>query len=283
MRAANAGLVSLDLRAEVLEVTKGLEEYGRQVDFALAKGLNATVKQAQLAGQASIDKHFTVAEGRDRFLKNMIKVPQGGWATKNNLQVTLSVLGPNANEKRGAVLRRHEDGGTETRSGGELDAFFIPAHAFRPSDTSLPPRALYPSALGLRPRMDVSGGSVAPGLRTSKKGKLVGSASKGRKFTNELTGTKEGRTFILLRFDNPAGRTPGIYEVIKKGGGFLEGGKGGPRATHLHSELRLMWLFKKRITLPKRFDFEGTVQEVFDKQFADNFRREFAAAIATAF
>jgi hypothetical protein len=231
----------------------------RQVPFAMSLALNETAKLAQLRVQQSLDTRFTINPSRKEFFRRLIKIPRGGFATKTNLRVELDITGPTNAPGRNALLKRHVDGGLFTKD-DPLNPFFIPSKTLRPGAYDLPPRALYPKALRLQEQQGVSG-TLASTARTTKRGKTVIVSQRG----NRKTAQRAGMTFFVVPFDNPLGRTPGIY-VRKKG----------------EDNIHLLWLYKKRISIKPRLPFENDVRTVFDAQFDKQFVRALERAMATA-
>lgn len=236
-----------------------LEKNARQLPFALSLALNETAKLAQIRVQQSLNTRFTIAPSKQEFFRRLVKIPRGGFATKSKLYVDLDLFGPNNAPGRADLLKRHVKGGTFTEH-DPFNPFFIPAHALRPGNYDLPPRALYPKNLRLMDRKDVVGTLPAQGRRT-KKGGVVFASRRG----NTPVTKRAGKTFFVVPFDNPKGRTPGIY--MRKDG---------------QKDVELLWLFTKRIHVPARLPFAEDVRKVVDERFNAEFTRALARAIATA-
>lgn len=251
--------MSVNLKVK-FDVPKNLAlNNAKQVPFALSLALNETAKLAQLRIQQSLDTRFTIAPSRQEFFRRLVKIPKGGFATKNNPRVELELFGPNNAPGRVNLLKRHVKGGTFTEH-DPLHPFFIPAKGLRPGAFDLPPRALYPKNLRLQDRKDVVGTLPAKARRTKKGGVVITSTRPNTRITK-----RSGKVFFLVPFDNPKGRTPGIYVRKAK-----------------DQDVELLWLYTKRITIPPRLPFEADVREVFSKRFDAEFSRAFARAVATA-
>lgn len=235
----------LTIEVDPRPITEGFSRLvQRQVPYATALALNETAKVVQRTEQEAQDRRFTIAPARRAFMRRLVKIPRGSWATKQRPEVTVRILGPENDEGRGALLDRHEDGGTQVAR-DPLRPFFIPADVLRPGEYDLPPRKLYPSALGLAPYRLISGGETVRGARTTKRG------------TVQLRGKL--RTFVI-----PVGNTQntgaGIYQREGK------------------EEIQRLWLLSPRVRLKARLRFRASATETA----AEELPRQFVAALAKA-
>jgi hypothetical protein len=127
----------------------------------------------------------------------------------------------------------------------------IPSTNIRPSFGDLAPRGLYPKNLRLVPRRGVKGIMLAK-LHVTARG------------VPQLKGKL--RTFVL---------DPSVHRGVKTWGVYQRFGPG-PR------DVRLIWTYKVRIPIPKRFDFVPVGERVVADRWPIRWAEAFAQAIRSA-
>jgi hypothetical protein len=147
---------SIDLRP-FSAAFKALVE--KQWPFATANAINATARDVQNAGRNRVTQALTIAPSRVEFMRRMIEFPSSHRATKRNPSATVGIgvtqrasRGPTG--QRGAMLIRHEFGGSNTRT--SADPFYVPTDDLRATDHSLIPAAMYPANLRLASKRSVT-------------------------------------------------------------------------------------------------------------------------------
>lgn len=230
----------------------------KQLPFALALAINASVKSGQEAMRAKVRRDFTIAPKRLAFMERLIRFPKHQQARKDRLAAVISIgeadvpwsARKGAAKDRQFLLGRHETGGVRTAPDPD-EPFFLPTKALRAGAYDVPPMKSYPRALRLYARRDPSG--VLPGKsRLTKRGKVQ---RQGKR-----------RAFIVTSNTRFGGLTGGIYERY------------GPK----QRQIRKLWTFKRTITLKPRLGFYRTVQGAIDTTFDRHFAEAMARAVATA-
>jgi hypothetical protein len=128
----------------------------------------------------------------------------------------------------------------------------IPSSNIRPSFSGLAPRSLLPKNLGLVARRTPSG-EQAPRTRRTKRGDLVLQGKRG--------------TFVLDPNQHFGVKTWGVYQRI------------GPKGK---KSVRLLWIYKTRVQLPRTLSFVDTVERTARQRLAANVQAAFLKAAATA-
>jgi len=251
----------------------------KQAAFALSKAMNSAMVDGQTAQRGIVRANFVDRTNRN-FLRNLVKIGAGDRATRDRLEATIRIIGPEGSESAGRLLARHEDGGVQTPNGigysidpsVRIGNFWaIPTEAIRPTFASRVPGKLYPKALHLMASRDVVGTRAAH-VHTTSRGVL------------QLKG--DDRTFVL--FGANGGPPIGIFQRsgTRKFGG--KGKSGGKRVVFaaggniVRDDIRLIWAFKPTITLKPRLFFFSTVTESVRQQLPSYFRDAFAQAMGTA-
>lgn len=254
--------ISIDVDGAIRHLTRVERE---QVPFAVSKALNTLARRAQAEVRQTLEPRFTIAPSRRKFLELMVKIPRGAWATKKNLAVRLGVgQGEQAHNQigskkdRGHLLGRHEEGG-DRAADSSLRPFFIPTEELRPGARDLPPRKLYPIALGLMESRYIS-------PRAKKTGSQHHAPARGR-VTGRGKVMLQGKhgTFVMGSAENRT-QSWGIWRRTGKGKGGIEP----------------LWWFRMRVRLPKRLKFGLTVQRVVDRDWSVVFDQELGAALRSA-
>lgn len=172
------------------------------------------------------------------------QIPRGGKATKQKPEARVELA-----DNRG-FLAKFERGGTLMASDSIAHPFAIPTDQLRPVKTAVVPRRFLPKNLRLQPRKDVLGTLRARQVRT-KRGVIQW---KGKR-----------RTFILdPRFHNT--ETWGVFQ------------RTGPK----RNQIRLLWAYRQKITIPPLLHFVDTAQRVVPEVWDRNFTKWFDRAIKSA-
>jgi hypothetical protein len=228
---------------QVLVDTSGADAFlravERQIPFAAANALNRTAEEAQEAQRRGMSERFVI---RKPWVLQRVKIERGDRATKDRLEVTVSV------DEKGRFLRKFEEGGEKVA----LDRNFpiaIPTEEIRPTPQALVPLAYYPKNLRLVARRDV-------------KGVLAAKTRVGPSGVTQWLGKR--RTFILDPTQHRGAKVWGIFE------------REGP------NDIRLIWVLKQRIKIPRRLEFIPTILDAVQRRWADNFVGFMVHALRTA-
>lgn len=243
----------MDTRALTRDLT-ALEK--DQLPFATSLAINRTALDIQRAVRTSMLSSFTIAPDRKRFMDMMVRFDRKNYATKTNLEARIGVNdteSPAAGEgrDRSFILGRHETGGVR-RAPDPLRPFAIPTRALRAGAFDVPPRSLYPSSLRLVERRTPSG-TLPAKSRVTKRGKIMIQGKRGTFVMDAGTGV-----------GNPKVR--GVWQRTGPG----------------KRDIRMLWMYRDRISLRPRLRFYETGQRVIDTQFARIFERAMDEAVRTA-
>lgn len=247
----------IEIRPDIRPGVALLGNMQRQLPFAASKAINATLKDSQESIRSGLDLHFTIRSGAARkFMQRTILIRSEDWARKDKLKGTIRV---DANQKGGRfdILSRFERGGQRTAHSPAFP-FAIPTNAIRSNFGDSVPRTLLPSALGLVPRQDING---IPLLRARGKSRKPGAHVTGRGVV-QLKG--KNRTFVLNNV--PGSKQWGVFKRVGPGPG----------------DIRLIWAYRSKITIPPLLHFEETVRRVVANNWEKNWTEAVAYAIATA-
>jgi hypothetical protein len=234
--------MKIKLNIDTTQLTRVLNTVARQVPYAAANALNATAKEIQTAQRQRVEKDFTLR--RKTFILNTIKIERGGWAKKNNLRVRLGI------DPRRNVLAKFERGGEKVstdRSRPEI----VPMPALRPTRQRSIPTWAFPKNLRLMERRTPSG-VLAAKSRISRRGIRVWEGKR--------------RTFVLDPNEHMGVGMWGVYQ----------------RVGRKRKDVRALWLFTRRVKVPRMLGFEETTREVADRRFGPNFQDALSHAIRTA-
>ncbi len=122
------------------QVREALAEIGRQAPFAMAKTLNATANAAQEAVREGLESKGAFTLRRPEFvLRTIYRKPGQDFASKKNLRAVVRV------HPERDFLAQHEEAGRKVPTSGRTVA--IPLDAVKPTESSVVPRRLRPSAL----------------------------------------------------------------------------------------------------------------------------------------
>jgi hypothetical protein len=230
-----------------------------QLPFAASLAINRTVVKMQSAVRASLASHFTIAPARVKFMEMMVRFHKQDYATKVKLEAKFGVndsegpgfLTTTLRQDRGFILGRHESGGVRQASADH--PFAIPTKALRPGEFDLPPRNLYPTALG------IFGAKYTIAPRKVSPIKRVGG---------------QRRAYFVLR--SAAGQPIGIFER------YGQHPAGSREAWQQPDRIRLVWAFRTTITLKPRLHFYETANRVREEVWVSTFEEAMAEAIRTA-
>ena len=127
-------------------VREALSDIGRQAPFAMAKALNATANAAQTDVRLKLERgrQFTIRR-RDFVLRTIYRQPGQDFATKGALRAVVRVH-PDRD-----FLAQHEEAGRKVPTSGRSVA--VPLYAVKPTDQTVVPKRLRPSALLRNPQV----------------------------------------------------------------------------------------------------------------------------------
>lgn len=233
------------LRIELLSIPRTvgyIDGVAKQLRFAIAKALNDTLVDVQQAIQAGMEERFELR--RKTFNQRGIKIARGDFATKENLRARVHL------DTRTGYLRKFEDGGVKTAPDPNMP-IAIPSENIRPNFKDVVPMGMYPKALRLVDRRDVTG--YLPAKRhTTKRG------------VPQIKGKR--RTFVL---------DPNVHFGIKTWGVYQRTGPG-------RRDIRLLWTYKSKIPIPNRLRFVETARRVALERWPKNMGSAIAYALASA-
>lgn len=254
-------------------VQRTMTETGKQARFAFARTLNDVALAIQAETYASAQAHLTIrTEASARFIRTRIRIPRGGFATRDEPRVQLEISDGDVTKNRGksSLLATLSGGGGE-KAQGRWGPLAFPTRNLRTTAGTVIPRSMYPRALRLLERRDVDGGALAPTLgakrtrRTRKKGATLGAVrTRAGKW---LIRGKE-RTFAIDPRYQKAGK-PTSYGVYQRTGP----GRG---------DVRLLWRYRDSYKVPSRVPFQSIADTVTVRDFGARFDRNLAHALATA-
>jgi len=226
----------------------------RQLPFAIMRGINKTLDDAQAAIRDHLNRAFIFRTGASRkFAERTILIRKEDRATKDNPSGTIRV---DANRGKWDMLSKFEAGGPRV-AGNPTFPFAIPTSAIRPSFGDSVPRSLYPKNLGLVPRRSIKGAFEYHAKGRSRKAGVHTTASG----VVQLKG--KNRTFVI---GAPGSRDWGVFRRVGPGRG----------------DVRLIWAFRTRITLEPILEFEATARQTVAERWKANFDDALAYALATA-
>ncbi len=230
----------MEIRVDGRATISALENLFRdQLPFATSLALNRTAKAVRAAIQESLERNFTI---RRPWVLQGIVIPR--FSDKHDSPMMVSIeLDPSR-----AFLAKFEEGGV--RAGTPELPIAIPSTWLRPAFADLVPRSMYPKALRLMARRDVTG--ILPAHRhVTKRG------------VTQLQG--KDRTFVLDQTMFGV-RVAGVYQRTGPG----------------KHDVRLLWSFKDRIPVAARLRFHATALEAVQATWAQNYEAAFLLAVRTA-
>lgn len=220
----------------------------RQIPFAMSKAINNTATQFQDAMRRGIASRFILR--RPNFILNTVKIARGNFATKTKMTATVSIGGSEEKNRRGGILARFEEG-REKRTLDPYHPIAVPTREVRASPAELPPRNLYPKNLRLVGRRGVEK-TIPANIRMTRRG------------VEQIKGKQ--RTFVLDPSKHHGAKIWGVWQRY------------GPE----RGQLRLLWIYKMAVKIPKRLQFRETAQRTVPAQFNENFKLWLGIALRTA-
>jgi hypothetical protein len=216
--------------------------YRDQIPFAASLALNRTAKDVQQAEQGELAANFVLRQ--PQFILNSVRIPKFSDKHDSPMQVIVEI-----GEKAG-FLRKFQAAGVKQALDPAMP-IAIPSSNIRPSFSDLPPRGLYPKNLRLVPRRGVTG-ILGPQRHVTARGVV------------QLKGKQ--RTFVLDPTAHQGVKTWGVYQRFGPG----------------PHDVRLIWTYKTRIPIPRRFEFfpvgERTVRERWPIRWAEAFAQAMRSA-----
>lgn len=235
-------MTQLDLSARIEgapEVKAMLATLGKESPHAVRLAMNELGEAMQRAMRREIPSRFHMRGTSDGFRQAIVfskAIPGRAGRANAVLKVGGPGFGQSRTQKLGAILARHEQADTRTESGqvffdGKGKAmtglgFFLPAKGLR-TNTTNPPRKLYPSAIGAA-------------MRLTPDSRLI--LAKGTKKGSKKKGT--GTSYFATR--------EGIFQ--RRHTGF--GGR---------VQVEALWWFRKSIRTPARLRLWETAEDVFNR------------------
>lgn len=248
----------------------------RQSAFATALAMNRTMEEGQERQRQGLYGGFRF-RGTDTFFNRMVKIRGEDRARKDRLRARIRIEGPEGDESKGALLARHEKGGLRTtgRGGASTDInfrlkgmFYLPTRNLRPSFANAVPRSMHPANLRLTERRDVDGGTMAPKIHRTWRGK------------QQLKGKQ--RTFVL--FSN-TGQPWGIYQRTGSTAVTYARNRRGimvRRDRGRDPSIKKLWSFTPSISLKPRLRFEQRITRTIHERFQLNYSAFLSHAIRTS-
>lgn len=275
------------IQIDPTELTARLPQVARdQLPYATAYALNLAADAAQEGVRRQAER-VLVLRSRAWMLR-LIKRRRGlkgyggagdDFASKTKLAATVRIEGPEGDERRGVVLWRHLSdvtaGGTRTMDAGDTAdmlrgrfPFYLPTGALRPSPASVVPRAMYPRALRLAPRMTPSGVLEASrrGQVRTVEGRRIGARARAER---QLQGI--GGTFVIRASNTESASNAkawGVWQRVAKGTG--------PGA------IRMIWALRRSIEVPTRFSFRDSAAQAFGEAWPTAFLLGWDRALRTS-
>jgi hypothetical protein len=165
----------------------GLKGVAKQTAYATMKAIRSTQEDIQVAQRADIHREFIVR--KSAFIDRMVKITGADRPTRDEPRRRVRIEGPLNNKRFGLMLTRHEPGGVHTAN---PRYFYLPTDNLRYPKSALIPRAMYPKALRLEDRKDISGGTLARKTKLTRTGKIRSSASGARSSSRTTPAARSG-------------------------------------------------------------------------------------------
>lgn len=241
----------LELELEVPERLRGFGERAeRQVPYAVSLAMNRTAEEAQEAQRVAMRREYTI---RRPWVLQGIKIPRGGFASKQNLSVTIGV------DPARDFLTKFERGGKKRpRRGGRSIA--VPEGAKRNKQDIVPKSQ--------RPRsFEFTRGSSSLATRVT--------VMRGNRGTMMIR-YPDGRGFIFQRVRR-RGKTK-ARRVNHLDGRAMDIAS----RTRRDPDLRLLFLLTPEVTVANSLGFTPRMRRVFTERFPVNFSGMFDFALRTA-
>lgn len=219
-----------------------VEKIKRQLPFATALGLNLLATDVRDTARDSLSRRFTIHPSRLGFMRGLIN--QEHRATKSEQWTRVGVLkefGSGKGKDRTTLLTRHQEGGRRI-----ANLFFIPTDEIRGGAYDVPPRRLYPTALGFKATTFVG---HSPPSRVKGKG-------------------RRRKSYFMIN--------PGAGEGDPKARGIFERFGKGKR------DIRMIWALRPHIDLPPRLRFYETATKAVLDHWSKRFDEALKRALDTA-
>lgn len=216
--------------------------YAEQIPFAASLALNRTAKDVQDAERGELLANFVVRQ--PQFILGSVRIPAFSKKTDSPMQVTIEI------GDRGGFLRKFQAPGVK-QALDPTTPIAIPSTNIRPSFGDLAPRSLYPKNLRLVPRRGVKG--ILPAQRHVTARGVV-----------QLKGKL--RTFVLDPKEHRGVSTWAVWQRTGPG----------------KHDIRMLWVYKTRIPIPKRLDFVPVGERVVRERWPIRWAEAFAQAMRSA-
>lgn len=233
-------MTALTVRVDAGQAINFFAEARRQLPFATSVAVNLTAKDVQEAVRAGLRARFII---RRDWVVQGITIPK---VSDKGEPAPTAVVAVDASR---GFLDKFEAGGQKIAL-NPARPIAIPSLAIRPARTDLPPRSLYPSALGLVPVHGVTG--IRPARQHITARGVV--QFKGKRRTFVLNETMYGV------------QVPGVFQRFGPG----------------KHDFRLLWAYKQRIPIPALLQFQDTALKTITARWATNFSNALERALATA-
>ena len=241
----------IDIVVDVKSVEELFGSAKEQMPYAISRAVNKTATDVRDTMRREVLTRFTVRQRS--FVVSQFQVSHTSDKRDSSIyaEITVGGAGYKGGTKTRDILSIFEEGGMKT-SPDPAFPMAIPSTNIRPTFTASAPRALYPVNLGLRPRRAIAGGYKYPRRHTTSGG------------IEQLKGSR--RTFVL---------DPLTMQGVKVWGVYQRTGKG-------KHDVRLLWTYKQRLTVPALLGFQKTAEAVVDATWQENFSAAFDNAMRTA-
>lgn len=228
-----------------------MKEFGRmqqkQVPYALSKTINSLLLRVQDVERGAQHQRFTVR--RVEFLRRLVKIGAGDWATKQRLLGRVGYQGPKAD-----LLAKFEDGGPKRTLTGARP--WVP-QAARRNKSDVITRSNRPKGLGLKPFL--------VGVQSGY------SIFKGNKRTFMIR-ARDGSGVVLQRYGNrPRGR--------RKGSAQDYGSMNGVRTNRTNGTRTLFVYLRRDPSLPASLEFLKRANAVLERSLGPTFRAQMQRAL----
>jgi hypothetical protein len=216
--------------------------YKDQIPFAASLALNRTAKDVQDAERGELAANLILRQ--PQFILQSVRIPKFSNKNDSPMEVTVEI-----GEKAG-FLRKFQAPGVKQALDPAMP-IAIPSTNIRPSISDLVPLGLYPKNLRLVPRKGVTG-ILAPNRHITSRGVI------------QLKGKQ--RTFVLDPAEHRGVKVWGVYQRFGPG----------------PHDVRLLWTYKSRIPIPKRFDFFPVGERTIAERWPIRWAEAYAEAIRSA-
>lgn len=233
--------MKIDAAMDITALKSRMPREAKKLATAVARALNRTTLDIQTAERVQIDQNFTVRKAG--FIYRLIKITAFASANQGR---PYAEIGIDASKARVLLPLFTEDGAEKDPEIGKNVAIPLTGEAARPSFGSLVPQQLTFQALNFK-RVSLSEqGRQLTALRKR------GLAQVARKLpSNAYIWEGQQRTFIIPDV--------GVFQRVGPG----------------KADVKMIYAFKPKVMLPKKFDFVGVATRVFGEKFAGYLAEEF--------